>query len=137
MPSVVIAILRITTIFITHTLTEVIMFSKGVRLRTAILKTGEEVPESVVKTANMNLQSLMDTNRIAFTELVTFSRDPKHTMPDNTQVVAKRLVLLRDNGTMNDWVRAIILSSVEGDGMNMTLVDPLISRHDSGNSSKP
>ncbi len=82
------------------------MFSQTVTLAT--LKTGEEVPESLVILTNMNLQVLMDTNRIAFTELVTFSRDPEHTICGNTQEVAKSLALLKNNGTMDGTVRAII-----------------------------
>ncbi len=92
------------------------------------LRNGTQEGKAGVAVMHAILSNLMDTQPIVFFELVSFARDRNHKFwGDCGDELVKRNILSKDGtGTysIHETTKNIIVSSVEGDGMDMTLVDP-------------
>lgn len=92
---------------------------------TAKLKNGSEELKSLVLLTMISLRNLIETNPIAFYELVTKCRDDSHRLFGNTVEVLKRFVPTQDErGRVHESIKNIVLSAAEGDGLEMTLGSP-------------
>lgn len=89
------------------------------------LKGGAEVARAILITVTIRLENLMAKNPIGFYELVQLARNPKHKLFGNTRGDLANLALVDDDGIMHEEVRKVILASVEGDDLKMTLVNPV------------
>jgi len=95
-------------------------------MKTVELKNGAEEAEALVTVTIGSLHHLIETNPIAFYELVQKARDKDHKIIwGNVSSVLKSLALLSENGAMHDSIRNIVLSAAEGDGLDMALVSPI------------
>src|SRR3990167_5007413 len=81
------------------------------------LKNGSEVAQSIVVATMMSLEALINSNRIAFYELVEKCRDSKHEMFGNTKEVVAKWALICSDGSVHSCIKDVVLSAVEGDGL--------------------
>ena len=89
------------------------------------LKNGAEEFGPTVKVVTLSLQHLMVANPIAFDELVEKARHPEHLLFGNAGQTLHRAGLLEADGEhMHDSVRNVVVSAVEGEGLEMRLVNP-------------
>jgi len=95
-------------------------------MKTLVLKNGSEEAEPLVKVTMMSLRNLMETNLIAFYELVCLCRDGKHQLFGNTGEVLGKFSLV-SNGQVHDSIRNIVLSAAEGEGLDMRLTNPVVA----------
>jgi hypothetical protein len=91
------------------------------------LKNGSEIPKPIVITTMMSLEAIMNSNPIAFYELVEKARDSKHVMFGNTKEVVSKWALMDSNGTIHSSVKDIVLSAVSGNELEMSLGNPIAS----------
>ncbi len=89
------------------------------------LKNGSEECVPLVNTTVMSVRHLMESNPIAFVELVLLCRDRNHELFGNTAVDLQGLALVGRDGFVHDSIRNIVLSAVEGEGLEMKLISPL------------
>jgi hypothetical protein len=91
-----------------------------------VVRTGETVPALIVNVGVQCLDELLDADHAAFVELVKHCRDHRHVltreMLDRIQAVAP--ALLPETDQVHTFMRNVILSATEGDGLDMRLVDP-------------
>ncbi|MGQ0527595.1 MAG: hypothetical protein ACT4OY_06160 [Alphaproteobacteria bacterium] len=106
-------------------------------LETVILKNGAEEAKPLVAVTMMSLEGLMQQNPIAFYELTMKARDSKHQFFGNAGQVLEKFNLVSANGSMHDSIRNIVLSAVEGDGLDMTLGNPVKAQGGSGTAPQP
>jgi hypothetical protein len=97
-------------------------------LKLVRLKNGFELPLVLVKVTMLSLGHLMQSNPIAFYELVMKCRDLKHVFWGDTGKVLKNLGLLEpwDSNTPQKSIRIIVLAAVEGEGLKMKLTSPIL-----------
>lgn len=93
-------------------------------METVVLKNGSKEVKALVVVVMMSLEELIGKDPITFYELVMFCRDQSHKFFGSTQGALERLGFLQ-NGTVHDSVRNIVLSAVEGDGLEMRLRNPV------------
>jgi hypothetical protein len=91
------------------------------------LRTGAQVPEPLVRTTQLVLESLMNTNPIALYEAYEIARDPSHVPFGKTGDVLREMSVLADDGSMHGTARDVILASVKIDGLDIRLVSPCIT----------
>ena len=89
------------------------------------LKNGSEGVKALVSITMMSLESLIETNPVAFYELVMKCRDVNHRFFGNTGEVLQKLSLVQTDGNVHDSIRNIVSSAVDGDGVDMTLGSPV------------
>ncbi len=90
------------------------------------LKNGAEEHLGVVRAVYISLISLMETKPITFYELVMKARDPKHQLfSDRIRQDLQDLGLLESDDSMHDSIRNIVVSSAEGEDLDMRLVSPI------------
>jgi hypothetical protein len=88
------------------------------------LKNGSYVPVPVANVIYLSLQSLSKQNPIALYELAMKARDNNHRLFGNTGEVLKELALLDSDGSIHDLTRDVVLSAIEGEGLDLKLVSP-------------
>lgn len=93
-------------------------------LEEVVLRNGERLPEVLVRAVWMNIKLLVDTEPMAFLYLIEKAKDPDYELSSNTIEKLKRLGFL-ESGVMHQSVRAIVLSTVEGEGLDTKLVYPV------------
>lgn len=91
------------------------------------LKNGSTEPLSAVVVLTTILEDLFTNKPTVAYELVMICRDRTHTIWGSIAGQLRDLALLQADGRVHDSIRNIVLSSVEGDGMRMTLVNPIKS----------
>jgi hypothetical protein len=91
---------------------------------TVLLKNGAEEHKAFVSVAMMTLTTLIDDVPIAFYELVMACRDRNHQLFGNTSDILKARKLY----PIHDSVRNVVLSAVNGEGIEMTLGSPLVDQ---------
>ena len=96
-------------------------------MKVAILKNGSKEASSLVTVTMMNLRKLIESEPIAFFELVSMARDSTHKPFGNTNEVLQRFGLLDTNNCMHDSIKNIILSASTGGGLDMMLDNPIVS----------
>lgn len=94
------------------------------------LKNGKEEAKPLVATMMLILREMFQTDPILAYELVQFARlGPKHQFFGNAgeRLVERNLVDKRADGSysMHDSTRNIVLSAVEGEDLDMKLVNPV------------
>lgn len=90
------------------------------------LKDGSVVPEPAVASIYVAIRSLMETDPLAFYELVMLSRDSSHQIFSDVQRTALRSrSLIESDGRPHQLISEIVRNSVEGDLLDMRLVNPL------------
>lgn len=94
-------------------------------MSTVTLRTGKEAIEPMVKVLSLSLQSLMAKNPIALYELAEKCKDTSHELFGNTGNLLRELSLIEPDGSVKDIVQDIVLASVEGEGLEMHLVNPI------------
>lgn len=95
------------------------------------LKNGAVEAEPLVKVTMMSLGRLWDENPICAYELVMLCRDSNHKPFGNSDKILVELALVQ-NGRVHDSIRNIVLSSVSGEGLEMTFGSPVKSVSDGG-----
>lgn len=93
------------------------------------LKNGSEEALPIVSVTMVRLRRLLKEKPIHFFELVSFARNPEHEFFGQTgrDLVMDGLVTLghpTGRWAMHDSVKNVILSAVEGDGLDLVLGDP-------------
>lgn len=99
--------------------------AQATQLQLVTLKNGAQVPQVLVVTTMMNLTRLINSNPIAFYELVQKCRDNNHQMFGNTKEIAVSLALMDRSGSVHRTVKDVVLSAVQGDDFDMTLGNPI------------
>ena len=89
------------------------------------LKNGSEEAEPLVRVTIMSLRMLMESDPIAFYELFELCKDRNHKMFGNAGEKLAKLGLVGAAGHVHDSIRNIVLSAVEGEGLDMCLVSPI------------
>lgn len=94
-----------------------------------VLKNGEEVPHVSVLVTMLQLRALEKKNIIALFELHAFCLDHEHNffLDSAEQLVKESLLTPLEGGgyTVHDIIRAIVLSAVEGEGLDFHITSPL------------
>ena len=93
-------------------------------IKNVTLRTGVEMPDALVRTVNLALSTLMNTNPVALYEAVEIARDRNHVPFGNTGDVLREMHLLESDGLMHGATRDVIRASAEGDGFDVRLVSP-------------
>jgi hypothetical protein len=94
------------------------------------LKNGsEEVPQLVTVTM-VALRGLLDPEKgvqgaTALYDLVMKCRDDSYQFFGNNQQYLENLDLVESSGTIHQSIKNIVLSAVDGEGMNMAIVNPI------------
>ena len=94
------------------------------------LKDGTYIPEAIAKVLSISLKGLMQNNPIAFYEFVTKCRNSDHEMFGNTPEVLQSLSLIEQDGQIRNEVKKFVLNSVEGENLEMRLVNPVKQEQD-------
>lgn len=89
------------------------------------LRTGVAVPWPVEKLVEMHLRSLANDDVLALYDLVMLCRNGRYILSPGTAQTLHARGLIDTNGQPHDDIRAVVLASVEGEGLEMHLVDPL------------
>jgi hypothetical protein len=105
------------------------------RANKATLRTGVEVPITVLVTTTMALEVLMEKDAVTLVELVAKCKNADYNMFGQTQQKAEGLGLLKSGGVMDRTVESIIKASVKGEGMDISLIDP-VQKQDTTSSVK-
>ena len=89
------------------------------------LKNGAVEASALVKVLTMTLHALMKRNPILFYELVMKARNPDHKFFGTSEKALIAAGLIQEGGGhLHSSIRNIILSSVEGEGLELRLVSP-------------
>ena len=94
-------------------------------METIKLKNGSEEAKGLVAVTSLRVGNLINTNPMAFFELVRVCRDPSHRPFGNTAQVLSGFSLMEPGGTVPQSIRNIVLSGAQGDGMDMAWDDPV------------
>jgi len=95
------------------------------------LKNGSEEPVPVVGATMMSLENLLHTYPGHFYELVMKCRDRSYKLLSDSQKVLRALGLIQnesigyEEGSVHSSIRNVVLSAVEGDGIDMVLGWPV------------
>lgn len=89
------------------------------------LKNGIEEPDKLVAVVMLALKILLKEKPLVFHDLVMLCRNGSSPWSDMTP--AKDAGLLQPDGKVHDSIRHVILSAVEGDGLDMVLGEPVAS----------
>jgi len=92
---------------------------------TVTLKNGAEEAKALVETVYMCLSNLIEDHPIAFYELVMKCRDGNHELFGNTSTVLSQFAMIQHDGSVHGSIRNIVLSAVQGSGLDMTLSSPV------------
>ncbi len=88
------------------------------------MKNGTKEVQSLIDVTMLSLNALMKSNPIAFYEFVQICKDRNHRPFGNTGKILEECELLH-GGQVHDSIRDIVLSAVEGTGLEMHLTDPI------------
>lgn len=89
------------------------------------LKNGSDVPDAIVAATMVTVKMLFESDPVAFFELVSKARDPRHEFWSES--IAKRLAalgLLDAQGGVHRAVADVVASAARGEGLAMTLGNP-------------
>jgi hypothetical protein len=97
-------------------------------LQSIPLRNGTTAPRALVSTVMVAMKHLIERKPIIAYELVEKARDPAVDLSGISGQTLQELELLDEAGNMNPDVRNIVLSSAEGDGLEMQYVSPVQPR---------
>lgn len=94
------------------------------------LRNGSEETESIVRVVTAGLQNILKNTMgaLAFHDLVVLCRDPEREETSSTRMTIDELKengLVQVDGTVNQSIRNVVLSSAEGEGLEMQFVSPI------------
>lgn len=92
------------------------------------LKNGSEANSGLVASVTLNINGLLDEEAacpMAFWDLVLVCQDDGYEPMAACAVELKRSGLMLPDGSVHAAIKDIVLSSVEGEGIDMTLVSPV------------
>ena len=93
-------------------------------MRMFILKNYSQESVSMILVSMFSLQMLMKQNPGLFAEFVELCRNPDYKLSDTSRKNLETLNFIR-NGAVNTSLRNIVLSAVEGNGLEMRLIFPV------------
>lgn len=99
------------------------------------LRNGNEVPEPIAISTMMNLNLLMEKDPIAFFELVAKCKNSQHKMWGKTEKTVSDFGLI-NSGSVHECIRDVVLSAVQGEGIEMVLGSPLEENYVSNRMNK-
>jgi hypothetical protein len=103
-------------------------------MKTVTLRTGAEEPDATVKVVYSSLRAMMDPNPehntrpgdfLALFDLASKCRNRDYQFFGNNEALLVERGLVQPGGRIHDSVRNVVLASVEGEGMEMRLVNPV------------
>jgi hypothetical protein len=94
-------------------------------MKMVVLKTGNEEPNLLVVATFMNLEDLQADDPGALWELVEACRKPEYKVLNPAPIEATGLM---SAGKVRDSIKNIVLASVEGEMLDMHLVNPIGSQ---------
>ena len=90
------------------------------------LKNGATEAEVLVVVTLTSISSLMELNPMVFYDLVMKCRDNSYKFfGNNIDVLLKRSLVQRD-GNIHNSIKNIVLSAVEGEGLELNIVSPYL-----------
>jgi hypothetical protein len=98
-------------------------------METVILKNGAKEAKVLVMSTMPLLKDLMEENILAFYELVMVAREPNHQIFGSlaNDLLAIQFINSKDGSRyhMHNSIRNIILSAVEGEGIDLRIIPPI------------
>lgn len=88
------------------------------------LKEGTQLPKGLVDVTMSSLQLLM-RKPTAFLEMIELARDPNYQISDNIRAVLDDGAFLDSSGNVERTITEVLLSTIEGEGRDLTLVSPI------------
>ena len=96
------------------------------------LRNGSTEPATIVKAVSIALKSLFESGHLgvlAFHDLVMLCRNPDREETNSTRMTIDTLKekgFVQEDGTVNESTRNVVLSSAEGDGLEMQFISPSV-----------
>lgn len=97
-------------------------------METVRLKNNSEESKILVMSTMITLSQLFSENPLAFYELVQICNNPSHEIFSPVQREALESAGLISQNIVHASIRNIVLSAVEGEGMGMTIGNPVIPK---------
>ena len=94
-------------------------------METVVLKNETEEAVALVATVMVVLNRLMEAKPIVVYELVQKCRDRAHQFFGNAKEDLLWLSLVQEDGQVHSSIKNVVLSAVCGDGLEMTIGDPV------------
>jgi len=98
-------------------------------MKKILLKNGSKEADTLVAVVMISLRGLFDSGGVggalAVYELREKCKDPDHEIFGMLNEPLENLRLINSNGTVHSSIRNVVLSAVEGEGMDMTLGSPV------------
>lgn len=95
-------------------------------ISSVLLRNGEHVPKVVMASTRMTMKLMLERDPVLFwTRLVEKAKDPDYELSSLDGTKLREYLMLQQDGVMHDHVRAIILSSIEGESSEQKLVHPM------------
>lgn len=96
-------------------------------MRTVTLRNGSEEFAPLIQGLSMAVAGLTEREPLAFYEAVMVARNPKHEPFGGLGKVLRDMAWISQDGTMRDSIRNYLLSSAEGEGLEMVQVNPVVA----------
>lgn len=97
-------------------------------IKTVKLRNGAEEASSLVNIVIMHINTWQGMDfALKFYDIVTMCRDSSYTPSAPTLEEFKKLSFVSPDGSIHDPIKNIILSMAEGEGLDLTTVDPRLS----------
>ena len=94
-------------------------------METIKLRNGAEEAKPLVAVTMMHLETLMNERPLALYDLVMRCRDTNYEFFGTNGDYLKSLNLVGQDGSIHGSIRNIILSAIDGDGIDMVLRSPV------------
>ena len=89
------------------------------------LKNGSEEALTLVTTISLSIRELLNNKPMALYDMVMKCRDDSYSIFGNNTNTLKNLALLGEDGKVHNSIKNIVLSSIEGEGLDMKFVYPI------------
>lgn len=91
------------------------------------LKNGSEEAKVLVAGIKLSVLRIWDDNPLAIYDLHSACKDSNYEPFGDNGATLKKLSLMEPNGGIHQSIKNVVLSMVEGEGMEKTLVSPVAS----------
>lgn len=98
-------------------------------METVVLKNGATEAVGLVTVTMISLETLIKKNPMMLYELVEVCKDPTHKIWGDFGKELRDLALLEMNFQPHGSIKNIVLSAVEGEGVDMTIGNPVKNRN--------
>lgn len=92
---------------------------------TVLLQNGNTEAKGLVAIVMLTLRKMMQEKPIVLYELVMLCRDRDHTLWGQTGTELMDYDLVQRDGTVHSSIRNIVLSGTEGDGLELSIKNPI------------